>query len=108
MQGHAAGILTDRDLVVRGIASGIDPSTISVVEIMTRDPMFCSVDDSVRRAARSMQDSQVRRLPVLTHDRTVAGIVSLGDICNHSSSQVSGTLIQTLSQCPHEIFSNKK
>jgi CBS domain-containing protein len=102
-EGHAAGILTDRDVVLRGVASGDDPSTITIAEVMTADPMFCWVDDTVRQAARIMQDSQVRRLPVLNPDRTVAGIVTISDISNHVSHRVAGELIDALSRPPHHV-----
>ena len=96
-KGHVAGILTDRDIVLRGVASGEDLSTVTIAEIMTPDPMFCWVKDSIEKAAWIMQDSQVRRLPVLNDDRTVAGIVSISDISNHVSDRVAGQLIDAIS-----------
>ena len=97
---HAAGILTDRDIVLRGVASGNDLATITIAEIMTPDPMFCWVYDSVSQAAKIMQDSQVRRLPVFNNDRTVAGIVTVSDISNHVSHRIAGELIDEITQ-PH-------
>ena len=102
-EGHAAGILTDRDVVIRGVATGEDISTITIAEIMTPDPMFCWIDDSIEQAIRIMQDNRVRRLPVLNDDRTVAGIVSISDISNHVSYQVTGELIDTLSSPPDYV-----
>lgn len=99
--GHLAGIVTDRDFVLRGIAVGNHVSDMTIAEVMTRDPMFCSVDDTVLQAARIMKDNQVRRLPVLNADRTVAGIVSLGDICTHAPHNVAGELIETVSTPEH-------
>jgi len=98
--GHAAGILTDRDIVLRGVASGDDPATITVAEVMTPDPVFCWVHDSVSQAARIMQDSQVRRLPVFNHDWSVTGIVTISDISNHVSHRIAGELIDAITQ-PH-------
>ena len=102
-KGHVAGILTDRDIVLRGVASGEDLSTVTIAEIMTPDPMFCWVKDSIEKAAWIMQDSQVRRLPVLNDDRTVAGIVSISDISNHVSHRVAGELIDAISSPPQYI-----
>lgn len=102
-EGHAAGILTDRDIVTRGVATGEDLSTITIAEVMTPDPMFCWASDSIRQAVRIMQDNQVRRLPVLNDDRTVAGIVSISDICNHVSYQVAGELIDAISSPPRFV-----
>lgn len=100
-QGHAAGILTDRDVVIRGVSTGEDLSTITIAEVMTPDPMFCWVDDSIGQAVRIMQDNQVRRLPVLNDNRKVAGIVSISDISNHVSHRAAGELIDAISTPRH-------
>jgi CBS domain-containing protein len=96
-EGHVAGIVTDRDIVLRGVAMEEDISEMTLAEIMTWDPMFCSVDDTIRQAARIMQDYQIRRLPVLAANRTVVGIVSLGDICSHVPANLAGELFDSLS-----------
>lgn len=98
---RVVGIVTDRDLVIRGLAAGPEAATTSVAEVMTRDPMFCSVNDTVRQAAMIMEHNQVRRLPVLNADRTMAGIVSLGDICTHSPRTLAGELIEEVSRPTH-------
>lgn len=95
------GIVTDRDLVIRGLAAGADAASMSVAEVMTRDPMFCSVDDTVRQAAMIMEHNQVRRLPVLDADRKVVGVVSLGDICTHAPMNLSAELIESVSKPAH-------
>lgn len=96
-----AGIVTDRDIVLRAVTTGNDICDATVAEVMTRDPMFCMIDDTVAQAARIMEDNQVRRLPVLNADRTVAGIVSLGDICTHASKDLAGELIEEVSRPAH-------
>jgi CBS domain-containing protein len=73
------GIVTDRDIVVRAIADGKDPSSTTVAEIVSEDVESVSPDDNVEKAAKIMADRQIRRLPVV-EDRHVAGMVSLGDI----------------------------
>jgi len=98
---HLAGIVTDRDIVLRGVATGNGTNDITVSEVMTRDPAFCSVDDTVRQAAMIMEDNQVRRLPVLDAQRKVVGIVSLGDICTHAPHALSGELIESVSTPAH-------
>lgn len=99
--GHVAGIVTDRDLVLRGVTAGNHISDVTVAEVMTRDPVFCSIDDTVSQAARIMQENQVRRLPVLNPDRTLAGVVSLGDICTHAPHNLAGELIESVSTSAH-------
>jgi CBS domain-containing protein len=74
------GMVTDRDITVRGVAEGLGPDT-PVRQVMTEDLVYCYDDDEIENAAMKMSDAQVRRLPVLSRegDRLV-GILSLGDI----------------------------
>ena len=102
--GHMAGIVTDRDLVTRGVTAASPPSDITVAEVMTRDPMYCSVDDTMWQAARIMQDNEVRRLPVLGRNRAVAGVLSLGDICRHAPPDMAGALIKALCEPAAQDF----
>jgi CBS domain-containing protein len=74
------GILTDRDLVVRGIAEGRDPHRTRVAEVCSTDELVCAdSDDDADQVTRLMRDRAVRRVPVLEDDRPI-GIVSLGDL----------------------------
>ena len=74
------GMLTDRDLTVRATAQGRDPNTTRVREVMTADVIACDEDDDVKKAAKIMQQEQVRRLLVLDRDKQLVGIVSIGDL----------------------------
>jgi CBS domain-containing protein len=73
------GIVTDRDIAVRAVAQGRGPDT-PVREVMSEDLLYCFEDDEVEEVAMKMSDSQVRRMPVLSRDDQLVGIVSLGDI----------------------------
>ncbi|HEY8482671.1 MAG TPA: CBS domain-containing protein [Spirillospora sp.] len=73
------GLVTDRDLVVRGLAAGGDPSQIRIGAIASTAPATIGPDDSLDKAAQIMRERAVRRLPVLEDGRPV-GIVSLGDL----------------------------
>jgi CBS domain-containing protein len=77
--GSVCGIATDRDIVVRGIASGKDPSTTRLDEICSRDVTTVSSDTPVGEAVRLMRDRAIRRLPVVDGDQPV-GVISLGDL----------------------------
>lgn len=77
--GRVCGIVTDRDIVVRGIASGNYPATITLGEICSRDLTTLSPEDDVEDAVHLMREKAVRRLPVVEHGQPV-GIVSLGDL----------------------------
>jgi CBS domain-containing protein len=73
------GYVTDRDIVVRALADGRDITT-PVREVMSERILYCFDDDELEDVAENMAKNQVRRLPVLTRDKKLCGIVSLGDL----------------------------
>jgi CBS domain-containing protein len=77
--GKVQGIVTDRDIVVRAIAAGDDPSHTSVREMASTDLEVLDPDDSIEDAIRKMEEAAVRRLPVVEDGKPV-GIVTLGDL----------------------------
>jgi len=77
--GGVAGIVTDRDIVVRVLAEGLEPHSISVSQVMSEDPVCLSPDDSVDRATELMRSKAIRRIPVVEGGEPV-GIVSIGDL----------------------------
>lgn len=74
------GMLTDRDLVVRGIAEGLNPKEIKVQTVMTPNVLYCFEDQALEEVAENLGDNQVRRLPVLNREKRLVGILSLGDL----------------------------
>jgi CBS domain-containing protein len=77
--GRLCGILTDRDIVVRALATGCDPTLTSVGEVCSRALVTLAPDDSTGEAVRVMRERAIRRLPV-EEDGRVVGIVTLGDV----------------------------
>ena len=77
--GQVRGILTDRDIVIRALAEGMDPSRTTVGEVCSRELTTLSPTDSIAQAVSIMRDKAIRRLPVVEGGRPV-GIVSLGDL----------------------------
>jgi CBS domain-containing protein len=75
-----AGVLTDRDIVIRVVADRRDPCTTPVGEVATRDPLMIQKDAPANEAARLMRERSVRRLLVCDNDRRLVGIVSIGDL----------------------------
>ena len=74
------GMVTDRDIAVRGVAQGLGPET-PVSQVMTEDLIYCYDDDDIETVAIQMSDAQVRRLPVLSREgEKLVGIVSLADL----------------------------
>jgi len=86
------GMISDRDIAVRAVASGFGPDT-KVGDVMTADVKYCFDDEDAEDVAENMGDIQVRRLPVVNRDKRLVGIISLGDIaCTHESPAVSHAL----------------
>ncbi|MXQ14786.1 CBS domain-containing protein [Microvirga makkahensis] len=91
------GMITDRDIAVRGIAQGKGPDT-PVREVMTADVNYCFEDEDTDHVARNMADQQVRRLPVVNRDKRLVGILSLGDLAVMQGSQPAGEALAGISQ----------
>jgi CBS domain-containing protein len=78
-QGRITGIVTDRDIAVRAIASGRDPKTTTVQEICSGEIVTLSADASIDDAIRTMRERSIRRIPVVENEQAI-GVVSLGDL----------------------------
>ncbi len=91
------GMITDRDITVRAVAQGRGPDT-PIREVMTDDVKYCFEDDDTDAVARNMADIQVRRLPVLTRDKRLVGIVSLGDLAVMQGSGQAGEAVAGISR----------
>jgi len=91
------GMITDRDIAVRGVAKGFAPDT-PVSELMTRDCITAREDDDVSTIASKMSEAQVRRLPVIDGDEKLCGIVSLGDLSRDGDDQSASQALAGISQ----------
>ena len=87
-----AGMVTDRDITVRGVASGMIPQEALVSDVMTEDVRWCQETDTVEQVLAQMGDAQVRRLAVLNEAREVVGIVALGDLATRQSGDTDEAL----------------
>jgi CBS domain-containing protein len=92
------GIITDRDITVRAVARGMDPSRTRVDEVMTREVLSCRSDADVEEACELMEQRQVRRLLVTGDDDSPVGIVSLGDIALCLRENQSGEVLRKVSE----------
>jgi CBS domain-containing protein len=97
--GRLIGMLTDRDITIRGVARGLGPDA-KVRDVMTTDIECVRDTDSVAEAASRMEDMQVRRLPVVDESDKLVGIVSLGDLAQ-SEPDDAGDALQGISQPSH-------
>jgi CBS domain-containing protein len=73
------GMITDRDIAVRGISHGLGPDA-PVRDVMSGKVRYCFEDEDIDRLAQNMANEQIRRMPVLNHDKRLVGIISLGDL----------------------------
>jgi CBS domain-containing protein len=76
---RVVGVITDRDIAIRGVAEGKGPET-KVDQLMTRDPACCAPDDEVDTVERVMADRQVRRVVIADADGHCVGIVAQADL----------------------------
>ena len=87
-----AGMITDRDITVRGVAEGMIPQEALVADVMTEDVRFCRVGDTVEQVLAEMGDLKLRRMPVLDANNEIAGIVALADMATRQSADTDETL----------------
>jgi CBS domain-containing protein len=93
------GVITDRDITVRAVAAGQDPSTTKVSDAMTPELIYCFEDESVKEAAKLMERYQIRRLPILNREKHLVGIVSLGDLAVETGKdKLSGEVLEEISE----------
>lgn len=90
------GMITDRDIAVRGVAEGKGPEC-SVRDLMSSDIVCARDTDDADSVARKMSDAQVRRLPVLDADDRLVGMVSLGDLARETSGESAHRALEGVS-----------
>jgi CBS domain-containing protein len=95
--GRIVGIVTDRDLVVRVLAEGRDPSSTTIGEIASADLVTVQPDSDLNEALSLMAQNQVRRLPVVEGDQLV-GIVAQADVARAAEEEKTGEVVQDISQ----------
>ncbi|TDK26414.1 CBS domain-containing protein [Arthrobacter crusticola] len=94
--GRLKGMLTDRDIVVRCLADGGDPTSVTAGDLAQGKPVTIGAHDTVEEAIRTMQDHQVRRLPVIDgHD--LVGVISQADIARNYPEDRVGDLVELIS-----------
>ena len=86
------GMVTDRDIAVRGVAAGMAPRDALVADVMTPELRWCNDTDTVEDVMDQMGEAQVRRLAVFDADRRIVGIVALGDLATRQPTPTDDTL----------------
>ncbi|MEX2270413.1 MAG: CBS domain-containing protein [Vicinamibacterales bacterium] len=97
--GKLEGILTDRDIAVRVVASGKDPRQTKIQDVMTHDPESVKASDSIDRALEMMESRQVRRIPVIDGGGKLVGIIAQADIATRlGDDQATGEVVEAISK----------
>lgn len=91
------GMITDRDIAVRGVAKGRGPDT-PVRELMSEGLVCAREDDDIDDVAMRMSEAQVRRLPVIDESENLVGIVSLGDLSRETEGEEAHVALEGVSQ----------
>src|SRR5438128_241916 len=95
-----AGMITDRDIVVRAIAEGKDPRGMPVREISTRDVVAVGPNADLSEALELMASNQIRRLPVVDDDNRLVGVVAQADVAIHVKDKKVGEVVEDISTPP--------
>lgn len=93
------GVITDRDIVVKAVADGLDPAQTAVSSVMSPDPVCCALDDEVETALELMTSHQIRRVPVVNEQREVVGIISQADVATRlQDPEETAQVVEAISQ----------
>jgi CBS domain-containing protein len=99
-EGQIVGIVTDRDITVRGTAEGRDPDRTRVRDVMTPQVITCSPDDEVSEAARLMVHKAIRRLLVVDSFGRLIGVISVDDLAAAAKDEGAGDVISRAEELP--------
>jgi len=93
------GIVTDRDLVLKVLADGLDPRTTQVNDVMSKKLVTCRADDDVEQAMNAMAQFQLRRIPVVGENMKLVGIISQADVATRvGAPEKTGEVVKEISQ----------
>jgi CBS domain-containing protein len=91
------GMVTDRDICCRGLADGGDASKLTARDVMSKPIVYCKADDDVTEAIHLMEKSKIRRLPVINENKRMIGMLSLGDVSQRVTDQLSAEVMKAVS-----------
>lgn len=91
------GMVTDRDIICRGIADGADCNALTARDVMSKPIIYCKVEDELELAIRIMEKNKIRRLPVIDKDKRLVGMLALGDISEIGGQEKAGEVMRSVS-----------
>ena len=95
-----AGVVTDRDIVIRAIAKGKDPRGMPVRDIATEEVVTVNADDDLSDALQLMASQQVRRLPVVDENNRLVGVLAQADVAAAAKEKSVGEMVEEISKSP--------
>lgn len=91
------GMITDRDLALRVVATGRDAKKTTAEQVMSPGIIYCRTEETVEDAVHLMDQKKLRRLPVLDDEKRLVGMLSLGDVAHAAGMQLAGELTRAVS-----------
>ncbi len=91
------GMVTDRDIVCRGLAAHKDFSKLKARDVMTKGITFCRNENNLEEALQLMEQKKIRRLPVIDENKRMVGILSLGDISHRATEKLTVEVVKAVS-----------
>lgn len=95
---HLVGVVTDRDITVRGVAKGMDPANTNIADIMSSSVVSAKMDDSVEDCVELMEENQIRRIPIVDTQGRCCGIVAQADIALRGDNRETGEVVRDVSR----------
>jgi len=92
------GMVTDRDIVIRGVVDGSSLDSKSARDVMSPQILYCIEDQKVEDVLRNMGEKQVRRLPVIDASKRLVGVVSIGDLSTRARTTKTGEALKEISK----------
>lgn len=92
------GMVTDRDITLRGVAQGLSCEDTPLSDIMSKEVQWCFEDQEVSEVMAQMGDAQIRRLPVVDREKRLVGMLSLGDIAVKTDDKNVASVLQDISE----------
>lgn len=91
------GMVTDRDIVVRGIGGHDDPLQLTARDVMSSPIIYCTANEEVEDAVRIMERKQIRRLPVIDEHHRMVGMLTLGDVAARAQASLVAETLRAVS-----------
>ena len=92
------GMVTDRDIVIRGLGKHDDPLQLSARDVMSKPIVFCTANEELEDAVRIMERKQIRRLPVIDENRRMVGMLSLGDVAAKAAPSLAAETVRAVAE----------